>query len=85
MEVAETLLRVSSPEQKGEKIIMQYELTSIILGHALIGTLLAIFVLATAFWLAYAFRSARMAIRELSALNQTLQTGPTQLLQGRAP
>lgn len=64
---------------------MQYELTSIILGHALLGAVLAIFVLATAFWLAYAFRAARMAIRELSALNQTLQTGPTRQLQGRAP
>lgn len=56
---------------------MYYEITSALLGHTLLGAVLAILAFATAFWLLLAFRSARVAIRELSELNQSLQTSPT--------
>ena len=55
---------------------MYHEITSALLGHALLGAVLAILAFATAFWLLLAFRSARVAIRELSELNQSLQTSP---------
>ena len=63
---------------------MYYEITSALLGHALLGTVLAILAFATAFWLLLAFRSARVAIRELSELNQSLQTSPRSVVEARA-
>lgn len=58
-------------------------ITSALLGHTLLGLVLAILAFATAFWLALAFRSARSAIRELSRLNQALHSGPRPVLEGR--
>jgi hypothetical protein len=55
---------------------MYHEITSALQGHALLGAVLAILAIATAFWLHLAFRSARVAIRELSELNQSLRTSP---------
>jgi hypothetical protein len=55
---------------------MFHEITSVILGHALLGAVLAILAFAFAFWLAFAFRSARSAIQELSRFNRALQTSP---------
>jgi hypothetical protein len=63
---------------------MYSEFSSILMGNALLGVVLAILAFATAFWLAFAFRSARSAIRELSRLNQALQTSPRPVLEGRA-
>ena len=55
-----------------------------LIGHALLGAVLAVLALATSFWLLLAFRSARAAIRELTALNQALQTQPAAELKARA-
>jgi hypothetical protein len=55
---------------------MYSEITSILLGHTLLGAILAISALAMAFWLLLAFRSARAAIQNLSSLNQALQATP---------
>lgn len=63
---------------------MYYEITSALLGHTLLGAVLAILAFATAFWLLLAFRSARVAIRELSELNQSLQTSPRSVVEARA-
>ena len=63
---------------------MYHEITSPILGHALLGAVLAILAFATAFWLLLAFRSARLAIRELSELNQSLQTSARSVVEARA-
>ena len=63
---------------------MYSEITSALLGHALLGAVLAILAFATAFWLLLAFRSARVAIRELSELNQSLQTSPRSVVEARA-
>ena len=65
---------------------MYHEITSALLGHALLGAVLAILAFATAFGLLLAFRSARLAIRELSELNQSLQTShrPRPVVEARA-
>ena len=63
---------------------MYHEITWALLGHALLGAVLAILAFATAFWLLLAFRSARVAIRELSELNQSLQTSPRSVVEARA-
>ena len=63
---------------------MYSEITSALLGHALLGAVLAILALAKAFWILLAFRSARVAIRELSELNQSLQTSPRSVVEARA-
>ena len=63
---------------------MYHEITSALLGHTLLGAVLAILAFATAFWLLLAFRSARVAIRELSELNQSLQTSPRSVVEARA-
>jgi hypothetical protein len=62
---------------------MYHEITSARLGHALLGAVLAILAFAAAFWLLLAFRSARVAIRELSELNQSLQTSPRFVVEAR--
>ena len=63
---------------------MYHEITSALLGHALLGAVLAIMAFATAFWLLLAFRSAHAAIRELSEINQSLQTSPRSVVEARA-
>jgi hypothetical protein len=63
---------------------MHSEIITTMLGHSLLGSVLAVLGLATAFWLFFAFRSARSAIRELSALNQALQAGKPARLRGQA-
>ena len=63
---------------------MVFESIHILMGHALLGAVLTVLALATSFWLLFAFRSARAAIRELSALNQALQTQPAAELKARA-
>jgi hypothetical protein len=64
---------------------MYSEITSPLLGHALLGAVLAVLALAKSFWLLLAFRSARAAIRELTALSQALQIQPAPQLKARAP
>jgi hypothetical protein len=63
---------------------MYSEITSALLGHALLVAVLSILAFTTAFWLLLAFRSARVAIREFSALNQSLQTSPRPVVEARA-
>lgn len=64
---------------------MQSEIISNLIGHSLLGAVLAVLCLATSFWLAFAFRSARSAMHKLTALNQALQSETAQRAQGRAP
>jgi hypothetical protein len=59
---------------------MYHEITSALLGHALLGAVLGIQAFATAFWLLLAFRAA---LRELSALNQALRTSPRPAVEAR--
>jgi len=61
---------------------MHSEIITTMLGHSLLRSVLAVLCLATAFWLFFALRSARSAIRELSALNQALQAGKPARLRG---
>lgn len=63
---------------------MYSEFNSPLLGQALVGVVLAILAFATAFWLLLAFRSAHAAIRELSELDQSLQTSPRPVVEARA-
>ena len=64
---------------------MYSEITSALLGHALLVAVLSILAFTTAFWLLLAFRSAHAAIRELSELNQSLlQTSPRSVVEARA-
>jgi len=64
---------------------MHSEIVATLLGPSLLGAVLAVLAVATAFWLILAFRSARWAITELSTLNRTLQASASPRLQGRAP
>jgi len=66
---------LGSGATKGEDT-MYSEFNSPLLGHALLGAVLAIFALAMAFWLLLAFHSARTAIQKLSSLNRVLQATP---------
>lgn len=62
---------------------MYSEITSAFLGHALLGAVLAILALATAFWLLLALRSASVAIPKISALNQWRKAAPAPQLKAR--
>jgi hypothetical protein len=64
---------------------MHSELIATLFGHSLLGATFAVLALATSFWLLLAFRSARLAITELSRLNRTLRASASPRLQGRAP
>lgn len=63
---------------------MYSEITSAFLGHALLGAVLAILALATAFWLLLALRSASMAISKISALDEWRKADPAPQLKARA-
>ncbi|MCA3435224.1 MAG: hypothetical protein INF62_17505 [Roseomonas sp.] len=56
---------------------MYSEFNSPLLGHALLGAVLAIFSLAMTFWLLLAFRSVCAVVWKLSALGGALLAGVT--------
>jgi uncharacterized metal-binding protein len=56
---------------------MYSEFNSPLLGHALLGAVLAIFALGMAFWLLLAFRSVCAVVWKLSALEGALLGGLT--------
>ncbi len=63
---------------------MYFDIIPALLGHALLGAVLAVLAIAASFWLFFVLRSASAAIRELSALGQALQTQPAPQLKARA-
>ncbi|MCA3388969.1 MAG: hypothetical protein INF65_10105 [Roseomonas sp.] len=64
---------------------MHTDMISTLFGHSPLGAVLAVFAMATALWLLFAFQSARSAILEVSNINQSLPSGAFPRLQGRAP
>ena len=55
---------------------MYSEFNSPLLGHALVGAVLAIFALGMAFWLLLAFRSARAMARKFASRDWAVQASP---------
>ena len=55
---------------------MYSEFTSPLLGHALLGGVLAIFALGMAFWLVLAFRIACAVVRKRAMLERALLVSP---------
>jgi hypothetical protein len=55
---------------------MYSEITSALLGHALLGAVLAIFALGMAFWLLLAFRIACAVVRKRASLDWAVRAIP---------